>query len=112
MLTYPSINPVAFHVGSWPVYWYGLAYLVGLLLAWILMSYRSRRNGLFTQEQVSDILFYSALGIILGGRLGYMIFYDWRVLISDPLMLFQTWKGGMSFHGGLLGVMIALLWLS
>lgn len=112
MLMYPSIDPVAFHIGSWPVYWYGLAYLVGLLLAWILMSYRSRRNGFFTQEEVSDVLFYSALGIILGGRLGYMLFYDWPVFIRDPLTILQTWKGGMSFHGGLLGVILALAWLS
>lgn len=112
MLNYPSIDPVAFHIGSWPVYWYGLAYLVGLITAWILMSWRSRRNGKFTQEEVSDILFYSALGIILGGRLGYMFFYDWRILFTDPLLIFQTWKGGMSFHGGLLGVILALWWLS
>jgi len=112
MLMYPSIDPVAFHIGSWPVYWYGLAYLVGLMLAWILMSWRARKSGQFTQEQVSDILFYSALGIILGGRLGYMLFYDWHVLLSDPLMIFETWKGGMAFHGGLLGVALALWWLS
>ncbi len=112
MLSYPSIDPVAFHIGTWPVYWYGFAYLIGLLMAWILMSYRSHRNGLFTQEQVSDVLFYSALGIILGGRLGYMLFYDWPALVANPFILFQTWKGGMSFHGGLLGVILALLWLS
>ena len=112
MLTYPAINPVAFHVGSWPVYWYGLAYLIGLLLAWILLSFRARYNQQFTSEAISDLIFFSALGIILGGRLGYMIFYDWRMLLSQPLVLFQTWKGGMSFHGALIGAMLALIWLS
>lgn len=112
MLTYPSIDPVAFHLGSWPVYWYGLMYLFGFLIAWILMSIRARAWSNFTQEQVSDILFYSALGIIIGGRLGYMFFYDWRALFTQPLLVFQTWKGGMSFHGGLLGVIIALSWMS
>jgi phosphatidylglycerol:prolipoprotein diacylglycerol transferase len=112
MLAYPSIDPVAFHLGSWPVYWYGLMYLFGLLIAWVLMSFRARHSGQFTLEQVSDILFFSALGIILGGRLGYMIFYDWPLLWSEPLTIFQTWKGGMSFHGGLLGVILALGWFS
>jgi len=112
MLTYPAINPVAFHVGSWPVYWYGLAYLIGLLLAWILLSFRARYNRQFTSEAISDLIFFSALGIILGGRLGYMIFYDWRILLSQPLVLFQTWKGGMSFHGALIGAMLSLIWLS
>jgi len=112
MLTYPPINPVAFHLGSWPVYWYGLMYLFGLIIAWMLMSWRARHTQQFSQEQVSDILFFSALGIIIGGRAGYMLFYDWRILLAHPLILFQTWKGGMSFHGGLIGVILALWWTS
>lgn len=112
MLTYPSINPVAFHIGSWPIYWYGLAYFFGLLIAWWLMSRRSRVSGQFTQEQVADLLFFSALGIIVGGRLGYMIFYDGPLFLAQPWLFFQTWKGGMSFHGGLLGVIVALGCLS
>ncbi len=110
MIAYPAINPVAFHLFSWPVYWYGLMYLVGFLGGWCLLSLRARQpeRG-FTQNQVSDITFYAALGAILGGRLGYMLFYDWYALFSNPLLIFETWKGGMSFHGGLLGVLVALL---
>lgn len=109
MLNYPAINPVAFHLGSWPVYWYGLMYLIGFLGGWALLSWQVKRSPRgFTQEEVSDIAFLAALGAIIGGRLGYMIFYDWRSIFSDPLLIFQTWKGGMSFHGGLLGVLAAL----
>ena len=109
MLTYPAIDPIAFHIGSWPVYWYGLMYLFGFLAGWGVLSWRLRVSPRgFTQEQLSDTVFFAALGAILGGRLGYMLFYDWRMLFADPLLLFQTWKGGMSFHGGLLGVLIAM----
>ncbi len=109
MVQYPAINPVAFHIGSWPVYWYGLMYLVGFLGAWIVLSLRLRYSDRgVTQAQLSDIIFYSALGVILGGRIGYMVFYDTRVLFTQPWMLFETWKGGMSFHGGLLGVLVAV----
>jgi phosphatidylglycerol:prolipoprotein diacylglycerol transferase len=111
MITYPAIDPVAFYVFTWPVYWYGLMYLVGFMGAWLLLSLRlhySPRG--FTQEEVSDIIFFGALGVIIGGRLGYMFFYDWQALIDNLLLVFQTWKGGMSFHGGLLGVVIAM-WL-
>lgn len=110
MVTYPNIDPVAFHMGSWPVYWYGLMYLVGFLGGWALLALRIRKKPRgFTQDQLSDVVFFGALGAILGGRLGYMLFYNWRGWLSDPLLIFQTWKGGMSFHGGLLGVLIALL---
>lgn len=109
MLTYPEMNPVAFHLFSWPVYWYGLMYLVGFFGGWAVLSLRLRFSSRgFTQEQLSDIVFYTAVGAILGGRIGYMFFYDWRSLLTEPLILFQTWKGGMSFHGGLLGVLVAL----
>ena len=110
MLTYPEMNPIAFHIFSWPVYWYGMMYLVGFLAGWGLLSLRIRLLPLgFTQDELSDIVFYAALGAIIGGRFGYVIFYDWRMLFSDPLFVFQTWKGGMSFHGGLLGVVIAMI---
>lgn len=110
MLTYPEINPVAFHIGSWPVYWYGLMYLVGFLGGWGVLALRLKKSPRgFTEDQLSDIIFYVALGAIIGGRLGYMFFYDWPALVADPLLLFQTWKGGMSFHGGLLGVLVAVL---
>lgn len=110
MLTYPAINPVAFHLMSWPVYWYGLMYLFGFVAGWGLLLLRGRFSPRgFTSDEIADIVFYAALGAIIGGRLGYMLFYDWRVLFSDPVLVFQTWKGGMSFHGGCLGVIIALV---
>ena len=111
MLPYPNINPVAFHIFSWPVYWYGLMYLIGFIGGWIVLRLRlaySPRN--FTPDQLSDVIFFTAVGAIVGGRIGYMLFYNWQMLFTQPLLLLQTWKGGMSFHGGLLGVLIAL-WL-
>lgn len=109
MIAYPAIDPVAFHLGTWPVYWYGLMYLVGFLGGWALLSWRARRTPLgFSQEQISDIVFYAALGAILGGRLGYVFFYDARAMWAHPWLILQTWKGGMSFHGGLIGVLVAM----
>lgn len=105
MIVYPQMNPVAFHILTWPVYWYGLMYLVGFLAGWGLLSIRKSN---FTKDQISDIAFYAALGAIVGGRLGYVVFYDWQILFTNPLLIFQTWKGGMSFHGGLVGVVIAI----
>lgn len=106
---YPTIDPVAFRVAGWPVHWYGLMYLVGFVAGWLLLSWRIRTvNKDFTREQVSDLVFFAALGAIVGGRIGYILFYDWHVLFTHPLLIFQTWKGGMSFHGGLLGVLIAI----
>lgn len=113
MLIYPNIHPIAFHLGPLTVYWYGLMYLFAFLTCWGVLSYRIRFSHfkmVLTAEQLSDLLFYAALGVIIGGRLGYMLFYGFSDLIHDPLLLFQIWKGGMSFHGGLIGVIIAL-WL-
>lgn len=111
MLVYPSINPVAFHLGPLSVHWYGLSYLFAFLVCWGLLELRMRTATFprgFTREQLSDIVFYAALGTVIGGRLGYMIFYAWGDLLQNPWLLFQVWKGGMSFHGGFLGVLIAL----
>jgi len=109
-MQYPAIDPVAFHVFSWPVHWYGLMYLVGFMGAWLVLSIRIKHSPRgFTQEQLSDLIFYGAVGAILGGRIGYVIFYDWARFAADPLLIVQTWKGGMSFHGGLLGVLVAML---
>ena len=105
MLYYPDINPVAFKIGPLKVHWYGLMYLFGFILAFGLALYRSndlRRR--WTTQQVIDLILYVALGLIIGGRLGYILFYNFSNFISDPLTLFEIWQGGMSFHGGLLGV--------
>lgn len=108
MLHYPSINSIAFSIGPIKVHWYGLMYLLGFIGAWLLGCYRAKKNNLMTKEQVTDLIFYAALGVILGGRIGYMIFYDLPDLLANPLTLFKVWDGGMSFHGGLLGVLCAL----
>lgn len=111
MLTYPEINPVAFHLGPLSVNWYGLSYLFAFTACWGLLAWRIKYSSFprgFTMEQLSDILFYSALGTIIGGRLGYMLFYVWSDFVANPWLLFQVWKGGMSFHGGLMGVFFAL----
>lgn len=109
MLNFPYINPVAFSLGPIQVHWYGLMYLLGFISAWLLAHWRMKHYKLaWTSEQISDLIFYAALGVIIGGRVGYMLFYNTAELIHAPLTLFKIWEGGMSFHGGLLGVMIAL----
>lgn len=109
-MLYPEIDPVAFHVFSWPVYWYGLMYLIGFIGGWAVLSLRLRSSPRgFTQDQLSDIVFYAAMGAIIGGRLGYVLFYDWEKFAANPLLIIQTWKGGMSFHGGLLGVLVGMV---
>lgn len=110
MLQWPNFNPIAFHLGPIAVHWYGLMYLVGFLAAWGLGLYRARHsNGLWNRDLIDDLLFYCALGVIIGGRVGYMIFYDLPILIAHPASLLKVWQGGMSFHGGLIGVIIAVL---
>ncbi|MFY7698325.1 MAG: prolipoprotein diacylglyceryl transferase [Legionella sp.] len=110
MLIYPSINPVAFNLGPLHIHWYGLMYLLGFWGAWSLGKWRVKHYQLeWTHEQISDLIFFSAIGVIIGGRLGYMILYNSWQWIDKPLTLFKVWEGGMAFHGGLLGVIIALL---
>ena len=111
MLTYPEIDPVIFGIGPLKIRWYGLMYVIGFLFAWWLAKRRSRRaDSPITSEQVDDLVFYGMLGVILGGRIGYALVYGWDQLTSDPLYLFKITEGGMSFHGGLAGVMTAM-WL-
>lgn len=111
MLTFPEIDPIIFALGPIKVRWYGLMYVVAFLLAWWLAKRRCKRSDSpVNSEQVDDLLFYGMLGVILGGRIGYAIVYGWDQLTSDPLYLFKITQGGMSFHGGLVGVMTAM-WL-
>lgn len=106
-----DFDRAAFSVFGWDIYWYGLAYLAAFISAWLLARYRAKQKGSgWTTEQVDDLLFYGGLGVILGGRLGYILFYNFSEFISDPSILIAIRGGGMSFHGGLLGVMVAL-WL-
>ncbi|GAB3485985.1 prolipoprotein diacylglyceryl transferase [Marinomonas epiphytica] len=109
MITYPSIDPVAVSIGPLAVHWYGIMYLIGFAGAYYLGCYRAQRsNGLWTKEMISDVIFYGALGVILGGRIGYILFYQFSSFVADPLVIIRIWEGGMSFHGGLLGVIAAM----
>lgn len=107
----PQIDPVALDFGPVKIHWYGLMYVFGFLALWWFAGRRaSRPNSGWTKDQVSDLVFYGALGAILGGRLGYILFYNFSHYLTAPLDIFKVWQGGMSFHGGLLGVVVAL-WL-
>ncbi|WP_447588249.1 prolipoprotein diacylglyceryl transferase [Aquipseudomonas campi] len=111
MLAYPNIDPVALDLGVLQIHWYGLMYLVGIGGAWWLAARRlADFDPTWSKEKLSDLVFWVAMGVILGGRLGYVLFYDLPAYIADPALILQVWKGGMSFHGGLIGVLLATLW--
>jgi phosphatidylglycerol---prolipoprotein diacylglyceryl transferase len=111
LLIYPEFNPIAFEIGPIQVRWYGLMYLLGFLAGWLGARYRATRPGSpLAPVQIDDLVFYTAFGVIVGGRVGYMFLYNLEGLIANPLSLLAVWQGGMSFHGGLLGVLVAL-WL-
>ncbi|CAA6825390.1 MAG: Prolipoprotein diacylglyceryl transferase (EC [uncultured Thiotrichaceae bacterium] len=113
MITHPNIDPVALQLGPLAVHWYGIMYVIGFLGFLFLGKYRARKPGSpVTPDQVDDLMFYGALGVVVGGRLGYIIFYNFQAFLQDPMLLFRIGEGGMSFHGGLLGVLLAALWLS
>ena len=107
-MTFPQIDPVIFQIGPLAVRWYGLMYLLGFGAAYLLIGHLARlRNLALTKDGISDLLFYAVLGVVLGGRLGYVLFYNPAQYLSRPLEVFAVWQGGMSFHGGLLGVVAA-----
>ena len=110
MLVYPQFDPVAFRIGPLAVRWYGLMYLVGFVLFIILGRRRAQKSMLtgWRATDVDDMLFFGVFGVILGGRLGYVLFYKPLYYVAHPLEVFEVWHGGMSFHGGFIGVMIAL----
>jgi phosphatidylglycerol---prolipoprotein diacylglyceryl transferase len=109
MFVYPQPDPVALSLGPLQVRWYGLMYLVGFLAAWWLARRRAAQPGsTWTPTEVDDLIFYCAIGVIFGGRLGWILFYGTERILDDPLSLLRIWEGGMSFHGGLAGVLIAL----
>jgi phosphatidylglycerol---prolipoprotein diacylglyceryl transferase len=108
MLTYPAIDPIIFTLGPLSVRWYGVSYVIAFAAAWILGRQRAQRTGsIWKPEHIDDLVFYSAIGAILGGRLGWIAFYGSERLMEDPLLIFKIWQGGMSFHGGISGVLIA-----
>lgn len=110
-LAYPDISPIIFSIGPFALRWYSMAYLIGILAGWWLVSVRAKKYNLpLNKKNLEDIAFYMTLGIILGGRIGYVLFYGQAVFINNPLEIFEIWHGGMSFHGGIIGVILAL-WL-
>jgi phosphatidylglycerol:prolipoprotein diacylglycerol transferase len=110
VLVHPSIDPIAFSVGPLAVRWYGLMYLAGFAAGWWLGVRRiAKGQAPITRAQLDDLLFLIVLGVILGGRLGYVLFYKPGYYAAHPLEIFYIWQGGMSFHGGLLGVMLAMV---
>ncbi len=109
MWHYPQIDPVAISFGPISIYWYAISYLVGIGLVWMTLKYRVRAYGLsLTDDDLADAIFYGVLGMLLGGRFGYMFFYGLENLQADPLSIVRVWEGGMSFHGGLIGVAIGV----
>jgi phosphatidylglycerol:prolipoprotein diacylglycerol transferase len=111
VLTHPNIDPIAFSIGPLAVRWYGLMYLAGFAIGWWLGLKRiSRNQSPITRQQLDDLLFLIVLGVILGGRLGYVLFYKPGYYAAHPAEIIAIWQGGMSFHGGLLGVMIAMVY--
>ena len=110
MLSYPEIDPVALSLGPLKIHWYGLMYLLGFGAALWLANLRTKKaDAILTAEQVSDLIFYGAMGVVMGGRFGYVFFYHFDYFLERPLWLFNIWEGGMSFHGGLIGVILALV---
>ena len=111
VFTYSEIDPIAVQIGPLAVRWYGLMYVIGIVGGWWLGRIRARRKWLnITEQNVDDMVTWIALGIIIGGRVGSVLFYNFEAFLDRPIMLFEIWKGGMSFHGGFLGVVFALWW--
>lgn len=109
MLQYPNIDPIALSLGPLQIHWYGIMYLIGFASAWFLAKKRAAiKKSNWNNDHVGDLIFYGAMGVVIGGRVGYMLFYNFSSLIENPLSLFMVWQGGMSFHGGFLGVVVAV----
>ena len=127
-IPFPDISPFALQIPQFEVFghllgpigirWYALGYIVGVLIAWKILAELSKKNNIwahnkspFTSDNVDDLIFYATLGILIGGRLGYVLFYQ-PVMLLDPMSILRTWEGGMSFHGGIIGVILAVLYVS
>jgi phosphatidylglycerol---prolipoprotein diacylglyceryl transferase len=118
-LSFPAIDPVIFQIGPVAIRWYGLGYVVGILFAWwyshrLAATPRLWANGqpAMTPVDIDDFLIWAAVGVVAGGRIGYVLFYDLPRYLAEPLAIFSVWEGGMSFHGGLLGVIVAMMLFS
>jgi phosphatidylglycerol:prolipoprotein diacylglycerol transferase len=115
MIPYPQIDPVALQIGPLAIRWYGLMYVLGFLAAWFLGRWRATRShaaspqGAWTPAEVDDLITYCIVGLLVGARVGYVLFYDVAAFSADPLEILQIWHGGMSFHGGAIGVALAFI---
>ena len=108
-MAYPEVSPIMFQIGPLAIRWYSMAYLIGILLGWWIISKRVKKYNInMSSSDIEDLIFYYTLGVILGGRLGYVLFYGDGRFLSNPLEIFAIWNGGMSFHGGIFGVIAAL----
>ena len=112
MLTHPQFDPIALSLGPVAIRWYGLMYVVAFVLFMVLgrMHLKRRADIGFTKENLDDLLFLGMLGVVLGGRLGYVFFYKASYFLAHPIEIFYIWQGGMAFHGGFLGVLVAMWW--
>jgi phosphatidylglycerol---prolipoprotein diacylglyceryl transferase len=112
MIPFPNIDPVLVSIGPLKIRWYGLMYIMGFLFSYLLLRFqlKKQKEPLLSQDQVLDLFFYLILGLIIGARLGYVVFYNLKAYIKDPLELLAVWHGGMSFHGGFIGVLLASWW--
>ena len=115
-LAFPDINPIALSIGPLSVHWYGIGYVVGILFAWWWARKLVSKPALWpdnnppiTVADLDDFVVWITLGVVLGGRIGYILFYDFAAIIANPLRAFEIWKGGMSFHGGFLGSALAMV---
>ena len=115
LIPYPAINPVLVHIGPLPIRWYALAYIAGLILGWTYVRHLVSRDALWggrprpSVASIDDLLVYVAFGVIFGGRLGYVLFYNLPAYLTHPLQIFALWEGGMSFHGGLFGAALGII---
>ena len=109
-IAFPTIDPVAIAIGPFAVRWYALAYIAGILLGWRYALSLARRQPVYFEPKLfDDLVLYATLGIVIGGRLGYVVFYNPGYYLAHPLEIFMVWQGGMAFHGGLLGVAVAVI---
>jgi len=102
-----NIDPILINLGPFQLSWYGLMYVFGFVASYLLVRYQMKRKDFgVSKQEVEDLYFYLILGLIIGARLGYILFYDLKMYLADPLEVFAIWHGGMSFHGGLIGVLL------
>ena len=109
-LAFPAIDPIAISIGPIAIRWYALAYIAGLLLGWkYVVYYCTKTPNIMSKRDVDDLLFWATLGVILGGRLGYILFYNLDYYLENPANILKVWQGGMAFHGGFMGVIVAII---